>query len=205
MKPSEWLAISLAVAAIITIAATKAPYCYVCMDRDMNNCNRGNTTCDGFCYKVVDTTHNVIVKGCAEHVQVSGDNPTNFDNPDWAPEPPIELYWIRDNGTAKHVRGHAYFCKNETGMCNSSPPSLLIPLNPYYSFAFTLFLVLSLHQFYISWIYVWIVGIYVVFCSVDIIDFFIDWFVVVFLHVGISVLFCIKYNMQCTTYCRFAS
>lgn len=88
--------------------------CYVCMGRDMESCSRGKTECAGYCYKVVDTGHDLITKGCA---LVSIDNPSKPEKSDWTPEPHIKLYWTDvGNGTRDHVRGHTYFCKES--MCN---------------------------------------------------------------------------------------
>jgi len=89
--------------------------CYVCMGRDSENCVAGDSRCHGYCYKVVDGSHDLIAKGCT----TDPDLPTTNELPDWSPKPHIELYWTHgDNGKRDYVRGRSYFCNTE--YCNAA-------------------------------------------------------------------------------------
>jgi len=91
--------------------------CHVCMGRDLESCTRGRVKCAGSCYKVVDTKHDLITKGCT----LVPDDMGKTENSNWQPEPPIFLYWTNlGNGTREHVRGHGYFCKDKEKTCNQA-------------------------------------------------------------------------------------
>jgi len=89
--------------------------CYVCMGRDSDNCVAGESACTGYCYKVVDGSHDLIAKGCTTEPGLPLDNELS----DWSPQPHISLYWTQaTDGRRDYVRGRSYFCNKE--YCNSA-------------------------------------------------------------------------------------
>jgi len=103
--------------------------CYVCLGRDYESCEMGKTRCGGSCYKVVDTAHDLIAKGCTFQ------STSPVDKSNWFPKPEIKLYWtMTNNGSRDHIRGTVYFCREN--MCNrgSSSSSSYFFLTPLFIF-----------------------------------------------------------------------
>ena len=82
--------------------------CYSCLGRDFLNCNWGLTCCKGSCFKLIDTKHQLIVKGCVSKEEKDRSMTYREDLP-------IRLYWAND----ERVEGEAYYC-NKGDRCNAA-------------------------------------------------------------------------------------